>query len=225
MDTPEDLEAKLRAAIDAADIAELERVAALMDAEDDQRRARLAAPDALAQAAHWYASVGVAVFPLRPRDKVPLLRSVHPEGDEQRGKCKGECGRLGHGLYDATTDITQIDAWWTASPDSNIGARTGITFDVFDIDGQPGIDSMVKILEQAELDGHESPFEECIGRSATSRDGGTHIFMPPSGRGNAAKIWPGIDHRGAGGYVVLPPSIGANGRRYTWLQPLEVTRG
>lgn len=206
MNTSDDLETRLRVAFTDGDDAEIARLSALMDAEDAERHARLAASDALASAAHWYGSKGIAVFPLKPRDKVPYLGS--------------------RGFKDATTDLAQIDQWWTARPDSNIGASTGLTFDVFDIDGEPGIHSLARILEQAELDGQVHPFEKCIGRSATSRDGGSHIFMPPTGRrGNAINVWPGIDHRGAGGYVVLPPSVGANGRRYTWLQPLEVSHG
>jgi Bifunctional DNA primase/polymerase, N-terminal len=190
----DDLEALLRTAIDAADIAELERIAALMDAEDDRRRARLASPEALKDAALWYASVGIAVFPLRPLDKRP-----HPYTS---------------GFKDATTDQSRIASWWHQWPGSNIGAPTGVTFDVIDIDGELGIRSVID---------NRLEFTNRIGRSATSRDGGTHVFIPPQGRGNGAALFPGIDYRGHGGYVVLPPSVGANGRRYTWLQPLEVS--
>lgn len=188
----EDLEAGLRAAIDAQDMAEFERVAALMDAEDDERRARLESPTALRDAALWYASAGIAVFPLRPRDKTPYPGS--------------------RGFKDATTDLTKVDAWWATRSDSNIGAPTGITFDAIDIDGETGVRSMLEA---------EMTFDR-IGRSATSRDPGTHIFIRPTGRGNGTRLFPGIDYRGKGGYVVLPPSVGANGRRYRWLQPLEV---
>lgn len=189
----EDLEARLRAAIDAQDMAEFERVAIFMDAEDDERRARLESPTALRDAALWYASAGVAVFPLRPMDKRP-----HPHTS---------------GFKDATTDESRIASWWQQWPGSNIGAPTGITFDVIDIDGEPGIRSLIE---------YELTFDR-IGRSATCRDGGTHIFIRPTGRGNGAHLFAGIDYRGKGGYVVLPPSVGANGRRYRWLQPLEVT--
>lgn len=191
--TTDDLEARLRAAIDTEDMIQFERVAALMDAEDDQRRARLESPEALKDAALWYASVDIAVFPLRPLDKRP-----HPYTS---------------GFKDATTDPSRIASWWHQWPGSNIGAPTGHTFDVIDIDGELGISSVIQ---------HQLEFTSRIGRSATSRDGGTHVFIPPQNRGNGAHLFPGIDYRGAGGYVVLPPSIGANSRRYTWLQPLEV---
>jgi hypothetical protein len=29
---------------------------------------------------------------------------------------------------------------------------------------------------------------------------------------------PGLDYRGIGGYVLLPPSVGANGQLYLWDQ-------
>ncbi len=46
------------------------------------------------------------------------------------------------------------------------------------------------------------------------------MFIAPTGRGNGANIYPHVDFRGKGGYVILPPSIGANGRRYQWTRPL-----
>jgi hypothetical protein len=49
--------------------------------------------------------------------------------------------------------------------------------------------------------------------------------VPPAGRGNGVKILPGVDYRGAGGYVVLPPSRGYNGRLYRWLTPLARSGG
>ena len=35
---------------------------------------------------------------------------------------------------------------------------------------------------------------------------------------NNAKIIPGCDFRGDGGYVVVPPSINEDGKGYTWLE-------
>lgn len=39
-------------------------------------------------------------------------------------------------------------------------------------------------------------------------------------KNSVSKISDGVDIRGEGGYVVLPPSIHPNGRRYRWLKPL-----
>ena len=85
----------------------------------------------LSQHRDWaigYARAGIPVFPLAPREKVPLL-SVS-EG--------------GRGFRDATTDTDQIDMWWRAWPDANIGATplvgNRVRHAVIDIDVQNGGD-------------------------------------------------------------------------------------
>ena len=60
---------------------------------------------ALLAAALWYASQGIAVFPLSPGTKKPLSGS--------------------RGFLDATTDARKILAWWNRTPDANIGIATG----------------------------------------------------------------------------------------------------
>src|SRR6266545_4022072 len=94
-----------------------------------------------AQAALYYAiELGWLVFPLGVKSKLPRIPSAHPDGDPRRGICKGECGRQGHGLYDATTDPAQIKAWWQAAPWSNIGLVTGPPSGLLavDLDGPEG---------------------------------------------------------------------------------------
>ena len=54
-------------------------------------------------------------------------------------------GRLApHGLDDATTDAETVERWWTDVPELNVGLRTGIVFDVLDLDrpGAPGDGSL-----------------------------------------------------------------------------------
>ncbi len=44
---------------------------------------------------------GLAVIPLS-RTKLPAIRSPHRDDPEPAGPpCRGECGRFGHGVYDA----------------------------------------------------------------------------------------------------------------------------
>ena len=71
-----------------------------------------------------YAAAGWPVFPLAPGEKVPLVKSAHGKGDT----CRGECGKLGHGLYDATCDERTIRNWWgdDGEPGANIGLRAGV---------------------------------------------------------------------------------------------------
>nr|QOL00349.1 hypothetical protein [uncultured organism] len=152
---------------------------------------RLSAPDALGKAALWYAKQGVAVFPCEPRGKQPLTA---------------------HGFKDASTDLAVVRAWWTATPAANIGAPTGITFDVIDIDGPEGVGVIY---------GGDVQIPDEIGHAMTSRQAGHHVFIKPTGSGNRASMYPSVDFRGVGGYVVLPPSVGANGNRYVWTRPLD----
>lgn len=164
---------------------------AALDLEDACDLARWAAPDLMLRSALWYAAKGWPVFPCRPGLKVPATRN---------------------GFKDATVDPSQIAAWWNAVPTYNIGLPTGIWADVIDIDGPAGYQSLADMRDEGVLDEFT-----VLGRAATPR-GGRHIYISPTGDGNAAGVRSQIDFRGRGGFVVAPPSVGANGRRYTWLE-------
>lgn len=206
------LEADLRDAIDADD---LEAIATL-GAEVDRRQHRPAA--SLLAAALWYAEQGLKVFPLRPGMKAPL-----PRCDRCKARsCPGveECGHdLCHGLKGATTDPAKITAWWTDVPARNIGIATGHLVDVIDIDGPAGVRSWVDLHDD---------LPQPLGKVATPRPGGNHLYVRAvAGRGNKAGIFPGVDYRGAGGYVVAPPSVIAPGGKdapgqYAWYAPLQL---
>lgn len=156
-------------------------------------KARLTQPDAIPAAARWYAANGIAVFPCEPAGKRPLTS---------------------HGFKDATTDLERVTAWWQAAPNANIGVPTGRLFDVIDIDGPPGYQSLGRMREEGLL-------PTTYGWAGTPR-GGMHAYIRPTGDGNAANFRPGIDFRGIGGYVIAPPSAGPGERRYTWLEPLNI---
>ena len=51
-----------------------------------------------------YAKMGMAVFPLIPKNKKPVTAN---------------------GFHDATTDPIQVEKWWGANPNYNIGIATG----------------------------------------------------------------------------------------------------
>jgi hypothetical protein len=171
-------------ALDDGDEDRANAILAAVNAEDEATHARLTAPDALANAARWYAAQGVRIFPLKPGDKVPATRN---------------------GFKDATTDPEQVAAWWARTPQANIGLPTGITFDVVDIDGPTGYASL-----------SELGVPDHLGSALTPR--GRHYYITPmEGRGNKAALKPGIDYRGAGGYVVAPPSRRSDGGIYRWV--------
>jgi hypothetical protein len=197
-----------------------ETIAAEVERREAIRDARLSAPGALRNAAAWYAAHGLPVFPLKPREKRPLLPAIHPAGSPERASCHGECGRLGHGLYDATTEVEQINRWWAQHPAANIGARTGVLFDAIDIDGPDGYTSYFGLRDAGQIPVSVG-WATTPGDSATGRPKGAHCYIRPTGDGNSARVMPGIDYRGAGGYVVLPPSVRPDGR-YQWIEPINL---
>lgn len=172
----------------------------------------------LLDAALRYAALGFRVFPVAPRDKVPLLTGAHPEGDPLHGRCKGECGKDGHGCHDGTTDEGKIRAWWAEHQYANIGVSTGKASGlwVLDLDGEDGINSMAA-LESENGRVENAPQVETGG-------GGSHLWFAHDPRARqGARILPGVDARTDGGYVVAPPSIHPNGLPYGWLHGIEPT--
>lgn len=151
----------------------------------------------LHDAALEYARWGWPVFPLGRHSKVPAIP-----------KAKG-----GNGVHDATTDLERIDRYWSKHPDHNIGVATGHLFDVLDVDPEHGGTwEFLKLLEA-------NVIRPVHGVSVTA-SGGMHLLYRPNDRGNTTR-WhdtPGLDWRGAGGYIVAPPStLGKPGRSYSWL--------
>lgn len=218
--TDEDLETAAQGAMRANDPARAWPLLEEIDRRQAAARARLARPEALAAAALWYARAGIAVFPLRVKGKAPLLRAAHPAGSRERADCQGECGKPGHGLYDATTDTDVVTAWWRRTPEANIGLRTGLRYDVIDVDGPAGYASLARLEAAGAVPRVAQAFTPGNQGADPPRPPGAHIYVPATGDGCAAGIAPGLDYRGVGGYVVAPPSHGPSNRQYTWAIPL-----
>lgn len=159
--------------------------------------------DALAISALYYARQGLRVLPLRAGSKIPLGGSC----------CWGAHER---GCTDATDDPLRVETMWDAHPTANLGIATGHRVDVIDQDGPEGALSWA-------LMGRADAWPAVLGVALTVRPegGGVHRYVAATGDGNGAKIAPGTDYRGRGGYVVAPPSI-IDGRRYRWVQPLDL---
>lgn len=170
-------------------------------------------PNKRLTAALSYAERGWPVFPLSPGSKMPLIPSAHPG---EKG-CKGECGRLGHGFHDASVDPDQIRAWWAECPSANVGLRTGVCFDVLDVDGDIGWSTLARLT-----DAHG-----CLpgGPAVSTARGGCHHYLRATGLRSPVRFLPGLDWRGIGSYVVAPPSTFGGGD-YEWAieagQPLEM---
>lgn len=176
-----------------------------LNAQDRARDARLSAPGALAAAAAWYASLGLPLFPVEPQGKRPL-------------------GRLApHGCKDATGDPERVAAWWRTEPQANIGLATGHMFDVIDIDGPRGMQSLLGDLPR--LDAEGGPWAQITAASIgeVKTPGGWHYYFDavPGARNGASRWGAGVDTRALGGYVLAPPSI-VGGRIYRWVTPLVI---
>jgi hypothetical protein len=148
------------------------------------------------------ASDGWPVFPLR--GKTPAIPNPHPQGSPERNTCKGECGLDGHGVLDATLDITKICEWWGgAYRGANIGGR--VPAGLFVLDGDPRKEGHQDSY-RALLADHT--FQPTLMTISGRRDGGWHRFYRhPGGRLSTARLGPGFDIKDSAGYVVLPPSI------------------
>jgi Bifunctional DNA primase/polymerase, N-terminal len=164
-------------------------------------------PD-LPERAVEYVSRGIPVLPLR--GKLPRIPAAHSPGDPLYQQCKGQCGREGHGVHDATTDPDQVRAWWRRWSHANIGLRTGVAFDVIDVDGPQGQRSLERLL--AEHGG--APIG---GPRVRTGSGGWHLYVQPSGLPDRIGVLDSVDYRAADRYVVAPPSRHpTTGRRYQW---------
>lgn len=160
---------------------------------------RLPEHDNLLEWTLFYARMGIQVFPLRPKSKLPLIPA--DEG--------------GHGHLDATTSEDQIRYWWGLEPNANIGAAMGMEsgFVVLDVDMyKPGVEDVYEDMVH-QLGGLPETWTVLTG------GGGMQQFFSVTEHQELRcrnGFLLGHDFKGDGGYVVLPPSIHPFGRRYEW---------
>lgn len=177
----------------------------------------------LARSALWYARHGWRVFPCIPGRKEPAVKGWQRQ---------------------ATTDERQVRRWWSEwpGPAGNIGIACGPASGLYVLD-----------VDQHQLDGEQSlilAIDRCgdlpAGPVQRTGSGGRQLFYRypdgldcPNTTGNARWLsarsrrgfGPGVDTRGKGGFVVVPPSIHPCGDAYRWLtgpheaelQPLPAT--
>lgn len=133
---------------------------------------------------------GFHVFPVARGDKIPIVENWPDR---------------------ATTDASVIEQWWTEHPEANIGVTTGPRSGIWvlDIDGDDGEIT----LEALERQHGELPHT----LYAHTGKGRHFYFSYTEGvRNTARKLGFGLDTRGEGGYVLAPPSLHPNGKRYAW---------
>ena len=142
------------------------------------------------KAALEYADRGWRVFPVKPKHKAPPLISDWPNK--------------------TTTDPEQIKRWWHHWPSANVAIATGGGLIVVDIDfGRGGAHSIRGLGEK-----HQIPTTPTVKTPGP----GCHLYFQNIGAemGNKENLLPGLDLRGAGGYVIAPPSVHPNGGIYIW---------
>jgi hypothetical protein len=145
----------------------------------------------LLAAALNYAKQGLPVFPCNA-EKKPLVAG---------------------GFKSATTDADQIKRWWSEWSGALIGMPTGkasgrIVIDSDSPEAEAAFHAMAK---------EDNAAPSITFRVATGR-GFHYHFQEPEGveiRNSAGELAPGVDIRGEGGYVIMPPSLHPNGKRYT----------
>jgi len=148
--------------------------------------------DVLKNSALIYAEMGFKVLRLKPAGKEPMPGS--------------------HGCDDATTDEEQINAWWTETPNANIGLATdGLC--VVDVDGKnnPWLDKNAHLLDG-------------VPTQKTGNDGRHYMFTQPAGENWTSRvsgIAEKVDTRANKGYIVVAPSTLGDGKNYEWLSDLK----
>lgn len=182
----------------------------------------------------YYAGLGLSVFPIQTRTKEKFYRY-----DEFKGRPtkKYPEGTPYSWAAQASSDPDRVRRFWTDHPKANIGIACGMRSGglyVLDLDPEhietdpaTGAEHIVtdgwERLHKWERDtGHRIPTDTWTVKTGR---GGSHLLYRgskdqfPTGSGGDADIFKddsGCDTRGDGRYIVAPPSIHPNGRRYEW---------
>src|SRR5579859_2310566 len=124
----------------------------------------------------------------------------------------GKAPATDNGFHDATTDVDQINAWWSRA-DYNIAIEPETAgWLVIDLD-PGGEENWVKLVQES--GGHEPTYEVRTPR------GGRHLYFAGSGFSSVQRLAGHVDTRGVGGYVLVPPSV-VGGRPYTVSQNRDI---
>lgn len=156
---------------------------------------------------------GLPVIPLA-MTKLPAVPAAHP-GTADAG-CTGQCGRPGHGIHDASSDPDRVYELFAAAPwATGYGIACGrAPYFLFglDLDRKNGVDGVAALRRLA----IEHRFTVPRTVTVVTQSGGLHLWLTaPAGArvpNTAGALGPGIDTRGAGGYLVGHGSLGSRGK-------------
>lgn len=152
----------------------------------------------------YYASLGWSVFPVQPGTKTKYYR--YPQYKNPK------TGSAYSWINQATNDSDRIRQFWKDHPDADIGMATGdksggvAVLDIDTLEGH-GVDGPAN-MARWQQDNEQLPATLL----AISGSGSRHYFFKLDGAKNATGVIDGVDIRGKGGYVILPPT--ADGRHW-----------
>lgn len=135
-------------------------------------------------AARELARLGVPVFPCVPGGKRPITT---------------------RGFHEATCDAAQVVSWWRQRPTANLAIPTGAASGVVVVDVDVHKVNGYAALERA---ARSEVLPEPLAVVMTPT-GGRHLYFPAVAE-HEQRSWQegraGIDFRGDGGYIIVPPS-------------------
>lgn len=148
----------------------------------------------LLESALEYSKKGFFVFPCREKESLPFItksgkqKTLKPKSPYYKG-----------GFQNATTDGSQIKAWWNKHPNAGIGISCGhsnlVVVDIDIKDGHSGFDTFMGLNVSDEGALH-----------SITPSGGMHIIY--KGLTNSyANVKTAIDLRSLGSYILVPPSF------------------
>jgi len=161
---------------------------------------RIGREEALGRSALAFAASGIPVFPCAAGGKRPAVAG---------------------GFHAASGEADLVRRWWTAMPNANIGMPTGAASGlvVVDVDVHGAVDGYAA-LEGARHEGLVNGWLAAV----ETPSGGLHLYFPARGDAHQ-RSWQsaraGVDFRGDGGYIIVPPSardIEGEARQYKTLQ-------
>jgi hypothetical protein len=160
-------------------------------------------------AALAYAAHGLAVFPARPDQKSSYKSAEHSNGRK----------------WGATADPAEVRRDFAHWPACRIGIPTGINrivvIETDTVEGH-GVDGAASL---AQLEAKHGALSDTL--MAFSPSGSIHRYFRHPGpdikiKTTASVVGAGIDVRGDGGMVIVPPSVNLDGRRYRWINKLPI---
>ena len=123
----------------------------------------------------------------------------------------GKHPRIKRGVYGSSNDLETIQEWWALWPNAPIGLHCG----------ESGLIAIDHDLYKDEYHGDEllnSTDTETV--TSLTGGGGQHLlYRLPEGakyKNSSEGLPEGVDVRGWGGYIILPPSTHPSGNQYQW---------